>query len=216
MIYRERVQDTRIKVCGITNVADARLALDLGADFLGLIFAESPRRIDREAAREIRDAVPDAVLVGVFVDAPIDDVAATVSACGLNYVQLHGSETPEYCDRLRAAVGVPLIKAFRLRDVPDRETLGAYETTSYFLFDLDRSTDAADVARTMGELWSHASQRRREGFRTIIAGALDVSNVRDAIERTHAFCVDVCRGVEADAGLKDPDALARFIAEVRR
>jgi phosphoribosylanthranilate isomerase len=197
-------------------VDDARLALALGVDFLGLIFAESPRRVDLAAARTIRCAVPDAVLVGVFVDAPQDDVTAAVTACGLNYVQLHGTETPEYCERLRVATATPIIKAFRVRDVPDKTTLGAYETTSLFLFDLDRDTDADDVVRTMGDLWEDASQRRREGFRTIIAGALDVTNVREAIEKTSAFCVDVCRGVEASAGVKDPAALAGFIAEVRR
>jgi phosphoribosylanthranilate isomerase len=201
---------TRIKVCGVTTTRDAVFAAAEGADFIGVIFAESPRRIDTTRAREIRDAVPHAMLVGVFVDAPIDVVADTAAACALDFIQLHGEEPPEYCDALRERAGLPIIKAFRPSDIPDTERLGRYRTTSYFLFDLDKSQPDP-----LGELWSRASQQQRQGFRIFIAGALDASNVREAMGRTSAYCVDVCRGVEDSPGVKNHDAIRRFISEVQ-
>jgi phosphoribosylanthranilate isomerase len=208
--------NTKIKICGITNVEDAKFALSLGVDFLGLIFVDSPRRVTRETAREIRRAIPDTMLVGVFMDSPIGEVADIAVTCGLNFIQLHGDESPEYCDELRTITGTPIIKAFRASDMPTIDTLGAYETTSYFLFDLDKDMPADETSEMIADLWKQASKRRRQGFRMFLAGALDATNVREAIEKTEAYCVDVCRGVEESPGVKDRDALEHFIAEVRR
>lgn len=207
---------TRVKICGITSVDDAVFAASHGADFIGVIFAESPRRVDAARAREIRDAVPDATLVGVFADETIERVAMLAEACGLDFIQLHGNESPGYCDELRERSGVPIIKAFRASEIPDCETLSRYRTTSYFLFDLDKeSLQNKELARITEILWEHASRRGREGFRILIAGALTAANVRAAVERTHAFCVDVCRGVETAPGVKDHAAIVDFISEVR-
>ena len=209
--------DTKIKICGITNVEDAHLVLSLGVDYLGLIFADSPRRVDVPRAKEIREAVPDAMIIGVFIDAPLDAVVQTASECGLNLIQLHGQESPEYCDELRTATGLPIIKAFKVSDMPDTQALGRYETTSYFLFDLDKKAIESDELPEMTtKLWKHTSKRRREGFRIFIAGALDASTVREAVRKTRAYGVDVCRGVERSPGLKDHEALKEFIAEVQR
>jgi len=208
---------TKIKICGITRVADAAFAVSVGADYLGMIFAESPRRIDVERAREIRSALPGAMLVGVFVDGVIEDVAATADTCGLDLIQLHGEETPEYCEQLRALTGKPIIKAFRATRMPDTSELSTFETTSYFLFDLDKShLEEERLPRLVSEMWKHTDRKRRKGFRVFLAGALDTSNVREAIKSTHAFCVDVCRGVEESPGVKSHEAIKSFIAEVRR
>jgi phosphoribosylanthranilate isomerase len=156
-------------------------------------------------------------MVGVFVDAPLENVAGLAEACALDFIQLHGSESPEYCDQLRALSGVPIIKAFRAADIPNCETLGRYETTSYFLFDLDKKNlEDDELTRLTETLWEHASRRGREGFRIMIAGALGCDNVRQAVERTHPYCVDVCRGVESEPGVKDHDAIVRFVGEVRQ
>jgi phosphoribosylanthranilate isomerase len=207
---------TRVKICGITNPDDAAFAAAHGADYIGVIFAESPRRVTAARAREIRDTVPDASLVGVFVDETVERVANTAEACGLDFIQLHGHESPDYCDELHQRSGVPIIKTFRAGEIPDAETLGHYHTTSYFLFDLDKGVDDPDeLARLTERLWQSASKRRREGFRVLIAGALTAGNVRAAVDTTRAFCVDVCRGVEKSPGVKDHDAIVRFVSEVR-
>jgi phosphoribosylanthranilate isomerase len=168
--------DTRIKVCGITSPADAKLASSHGADYLGLIFAKSPRRVTVEAARNVREAVPNAMLVGVFVDAPIDDVAATARACGLDLVQLHGKESPEYCDALHAQTSLPIIKVFSASQLDGAERLKQYKRTSYFLFDLDKGDGAREQDKVQGahdDLWQRADALRRRGYRIFLAGGLD-------------------------------------------
>ena len=106
----------RVKICGITTVADARAAVAAGADALGLVFAESPRRIDGDRAAEIIAAVsPFVVVVGVFMDQPIDLIADTALQCDLDFVQLHGGETPEFCDEVQSRTNIPIIKTFKAR-----------------------------------------------------------------------------------------------------
>jgi len=205
----------KVKICGVTTPGDARLAEELGADYLGLIFVKSPRQVDVVGAREIK-AATTLQIVGVFLDAPIDNVVQTVTDAGIDLIQLHGKESPEYCAQLQSRTNKPIIKAFRSTAIPDTALLGAYETTSFFLFDLDKDTlEDERLTETMVSMWGDVSRARRQGFRVFLAGALDESNVREAIRRTNAFCVDVCRGVESSPGIKDPDALKRFISEVR-
>lgn len=211
------MSNTKIKICGITNTKDARLVCKLGADYLGLIFADSARRVDIDRARAIRASEPDTMMVGVFIDAPVEDVLETVSATGVNLIQLHGSESPSYCDELLTRTNLPIIKAFAGGKLPDTNVLKEYETTSFFLFDLEKEAlDDANLKDRINEMWEAVSRTRRKGFRIFLAGALNVSNVREAVARTNAYCVDVCRGVEMSPGLKDPKALKRFIAEVNR
>jgi len=208
--------DTRIKICGVTTVDDAVLADKLGVDYIGLIFAASPRRIDVPRAREIRAAVPHRPIVGVFKDQGLDEVVATAEAAAVDLIQLHGDEPPAYCAELQRRAGRNIIKAFCADDIPDTERLGAYHTTSFFLFDLaKRDLENDEVTGALDAMWAEVSRTRRKGFRVFVAGALGPDNVRDAIATTHAFCVDVCRGVEASPGVKDADALERFVAEVR-
>ncbi|MCK4773154.1 MAG: phosphoribosylanthranilate isomerase [Candidatus Krumholzibacteria bacterium] len=207
----------RIKICGITTVDDAKLSLELGADYLGLIFVESPRRIGIARAREIRRALPSAMLVGVFRDATVDEVTETTRAVRLDLVQLHGSETPEYCDEVLSKTGRPTIKAFRSTDLPDVRELSRYRTTGFFLFDVDkRMVDNPPTEEQIRRMWDITARKRRKGFRIFLAGTLDHHNVREAVRRTNAFGVDVCRGVEMSPGIKDPEALKQFIAEARR
>ncbi len=209
------MNDCRVKICGITRPDDARAAVRLRADYLGVIFAESPRRVTVDGARAIRDAAPEARLVGVFVDAPVDEVARTADACDLDLVQLHGDESPRMCAEVSHRTGRPVIKAMRWGNIPDAAVLGSYETTSYFLFDLGRSATLAEARATHAALWEHAAQARSLGFRVFLAGALTPETVRDAVARTNVFCVDVCRGVESAPGVKDLDAMARFIEAVK-
>lgn len=204
---------TRIKICGITSANDARLAASLGADYIGVIFAESPRRVDVVRAKEIRDAVTGVSVVGVFRNQPLEEVVNATRASGIDLVQLHGDESPDFCSEVQKQTGKPIIKGFAVNEVPEEQQLAAYTTISYFLFDLQRGalTTRDDIER----VWSAVSRSRSKGFRVFVAGALDPANVREAIERTHAFAVDVCRGVERAPGVKDPDVLQQFFVEAR-
>jgi phosphoribosylanthranilate isomerase len=207
------MKQTRIKVCGITNAHDARLAESFGADYIGVIFAKSTRRIDVDRAREIRAAVRHALIVGVFQDQKVDDVIRITRRSGIDMVQLHGAESPEFCNRVLTETGKPVIKAFAADRVPDPSELAEYTTTSYFLFDLQR--ESAGAPEDLDRVWSAVSRTRRKGFRVFLAGALGPANVREAISRTRAFAVDVCRGVERAPGVKDPDVLQQFFAEAK-
>ena len=208
---------TKIKICGITSVEDGRLATQFGADLLGLIFAESRRQVSVERAEEIRDALPGVMMVGVFMDAPIDTVVETAQRAGVNMIQLHGRESSEYCDEVLTRTTLPIIKAFTAENMPKTTELTEYKTTSFFMFDLKKSVlESGDVNKHMQTTWKQASKKRGKGFRIFLAGALDESNVYEAIRQTNVYAVDVCRGVEASPGKKDPKAMERFIWEVRR
>jgi len=204
---------TRIKICGINTAEDAKLAASLGADYIGVIFAESPRRVDVERARQIRAEVTGVPLVGVFRNQPLEEVVKTTLETGIDLVQLHGDESPDFCIDVQKLTGKPVIKGFSADRMPDAHQLAEYATTSYFLFDLQRGsrTTRDDLER----VWSAVLHSRKKGFRVFLAGALDPANVREAIQRTHAFAVDVCRGVERTPGVKDPDVLQRFFVEAR-
>src|SRR5437870_2062465 len=119
----------KVKICGITNPADATAAAEAGADLLGFVFCEqSPRRVSIEAAAAIiRELPPFIVKVGVFVNAPADLVYRGIGECGLNLLQFHGEETPEYCVQF----GVMSMKAFRIQDERSLEALPAYRTDAW-------------------------------------------------------------------------------------
>jgi phosphoribosylanthranilate isomerase len=205
---------TRIKVCGITTAADARACCAAGVDYLGVIFAESARRITPERAREIREAVPDIGLVGVFANEDVEDVADTARLSGLDLIQLHGEESPAYCDALAESVSTPVMKAFRNGEIEHPEALDPYRAPCFFLFDLDKNRSNGIGA--IRNLWGAAARATRHGRRIFLAGQLTPDNVHEAVRGTAVFGVDVCRGVEHSPGVKDIDALMRFVAEVRR
>jgi phosphoribosylanthranilate isomerase len=208
---------TRVKICGITSADDARVAAEQGADYIGVIFAESPRQVDISRAKEIRAAVPDSMLVGVFRDEDIETVIATAQEVGLNLIQLHGSENPQYCEQLMDATNTSIIKTFHSDRIPDIDELQRYQRASFFLFDLNKTiAESPDRPAQLAEMWDEFSQTRRLGFRIFLAGALKIDNIRHALEQTSAYCVDVCRGVEKEPGIKDHATMKQFIHEVKR
>ena len=202
----------RIKICGITNLEDALLAAGLGADALGFIFyPKSPRKVAQEAAREIIAQLPPFVLsVGVFVDedaALVRDLAARV---GLDWLQLHGQESPEYCRSL----GRRVIKGFRIRDENSLLDLAAYRGAAQaLLLDTYKQGQAGGTGETFD--WRLAKEARQFGP-IILAGGLNPDNVARAIEMAQPQAVDVGSGVETAPGKKDPEKLKRFFAAIRR
>jgi phosphoribosylanthranilate isomerase len=207
------MKNLRIKICGITGPEDACACHTLGADYLGVIFAESPRKITTGKAAEIRSATLNARLVGVFADSEIDRIEETARGCMLNMIQLHGNESPDFCEDLHARIKLPLIKAFRAGALPAPEDLASYRAVSFFLLDLDKGGPKTDNA--VAELWEQAEIMVKRGCRLFLAGGLSPENVLQAVKRVEPFGVDVCSGVEKEPGVKDRDTVQRFIAEVR-
>jgi len=201
----------RIKICGITNLEDALLAAALGADALGFIFhRQSPRQVAPEAVREIIRQLPPLVLsVGVFVDeeaATVQDLAARL---GLDWVQLHGAESPEYCRSL----GRRVLKGFSIRDEDSLKVLPAYRgAVQAFLLDTYKRGQTGGTGETFD--WHLARQARQYGP-IVLAGGLTPKNVGQAIQMVQPQAVDVASGVEAAPGKKDPEKLRAFFAEVK-
>jgi phosphoribosylanthranilate isomerase len=203
---------TRIKVCGITELEDARAAVAAGADGLGFIFvAKSPRVVDPDMVRAITDELPPFVdSIGVFCDEEIKVVEEIVNYCRLTLVQLHGSESPEYCKN----ISCPVIKSFAMHGDSGSEKLAAYsEVVSGFLLD----TYHEDLAGGTGKVfdWELIEQIQPPGP-IILAGGLNPENVGAAIRQVKPFAVDVNSGVEYQPGRKDTDKLKSFADEVRK
>jgi phosphoribosylanthranilate isomerase len=200
----------RIKICGITNLEDALLAAALGADALGFIFyAKSPRKVPPEAARKIIAQLPPFVsAVGVFVDeeaAVVQQVAAQVR---LDWVQLHGQESPEYCRSL----GRRVIKAFRIQDQDSLRRLADYRGVAQALL-LD-TYKPGQVGGT-GEVFDwHLAREAKKYGPIILAGGLTPDNVAQAIVTALPHAVDAASGTEAAPGRKDPEKLRAFFAAV--
>ncbi len=201
---------TRIKVCGITCQEDARAAVAAGADGLGFIFVpQSPRLVQPEMVRAITVSLPPFVdSVGVFRDEEIEVVQEIVHYCKLSLVQLHGSESPEYCRNVSCRV----IKSFSMRPESENEELAAYAyAVSGFLLDTYHKDMAGGTGLTFD--WKLVAQVKPPGP-VILAGGLTPENVGEAIRQVKPFAVDVNSGVEYQPGRKDTDKLRSFASEV--
>ena len=201
----------KVKICGITNLADALGAVEARADLLGFIFcATSPRHLTVAAAAEIAGQLPAHIVkVGVFVNAPDELVVEAISACGLNMLQFHGEEKPEDCTKF----GVMSIKAFRVRDAQSLEALLDYSTDAWLL-DTFAERQAGGTGRTFD--WELAVKAQRFGKPIFLAGGLDPANVIEAVRRVRPFAVDVSSGVESSPGKKDPAKVNTFIRSAKR
>ena len=191
-----------IKICGTTSVEDALLAVSLGADALGFIFAESKRQVDVATVAAIVPQLPaETIAVGVFRNESAERILEIVKAAGLTGVQLHGSEGPEVAQALRDTIAF-LVQVFTADD-PRLERLDDYPIDAVLL---DSSTPGSGATFD----WSKVADLPQR-HRVVLAGGLNAANVAKAVERVRPWGVDVVTGVEASAGRKDPDALAAFI-----
>jgi phosphoribosylanthranilate isomerase len=200
----------RIKICGITRYEDARLAANLGADALGFIFyKKSPRFIAPSAAKEIiRKLPPFITRVGVFIDEEPSAVAQTIVAAGLDTVQFHGDESPEYCRRFACSV----IKAFSVQPGFDTTALDSY-SVSGFLLDTWDAKARGGTGKTFD--WETAKLLTARRDNIILAGGLGPSNLAEALEIVHPYAVDLNSGVEIRPGEKNPQKLRDAIAIVK-
>ena len=203
---------TRVKICGITRLEDAQLAVALGAWAIGLVFySESPRHCELEAAGEIGSELKRKVeVVGVFANAPLDELVGVAEAASLTAVQLHGNEGPSYCDEARRRTGLKVIKAVRVRDAGSVRDLGAYKTDYHLL---DSHVPGLPGGTGQRFDWGLAAEHRSD-IPLILSGGLRPENVAEAIATVRPFAVDVASGVESSPGQKDPDKLERFFKAV--
>ena len=203
----------RVKICGITNAADAFAAIEAGANLLGFNFyPKSPRHITEAEAAKIRRQLPKKVeAVGIFVNAPLAEVAALSKSLNLDVAQLHGDESPETVGELARSVSV--WKAFRVESDFRLETLDEYSQAFAFLFDAAHTGQYGGTGHSTD--WDIA-QRAAVGRRIILAGGLKVENVAAAVRIVRPYAVDVASGVESKPGKKDHGLLREFIQEVRR
>ena len=220
---------TRVKICGITNLEDARIAVQAGADALGFIFVENtPRFVTPEQVAPIVRRLPPFVTpVGVFWDHPTGHVKAVIEACGLRAVQFHGDEKPEDCQ----GYGVPVIKTIKLPPVSTIDGLPEYRVRERFGAFLYRKVVAAYLLDSQAR-WSEGEAREPVEWQAIrmmgqmsppesrvpiiLSGGLTPDNVATAVDIVQPYAVDVNSGVEARPGRKDPDKMRRFVAEARR
>jgi phosphoribosylanthranilate isomerase len=221
-----------VKICGVTLADDAARVAAAGADFVGLNFwPKSKRYLAPERAPIIAAAARAAgaaKLVGVFVDAKIEDILQICAVVTLDVIQLHGDETPETCSKVSAAVYRPVWKAIAVGSAKDLDKLDAWPTDALLL---DAPSPRARHARTdigtelapgrggAGATFDHRLARdARQRFpakRIVLAGGLDPGNVAAAIAQVEPWAVDVASGVEAGPGIKDAAKLTAFIAAVR-
>jgi phosphoribosylanthranilate isomerase len=202
---------TRVKICGITRLEDARAAVGLGADAIGLVFyPPSPRAVTPETAAAIVESLPPFVsVVGLFVDEARSRIAEILKAVPLGLLQFHGEESPEQC----AGHGRPWIKAIRMHESVDLvSVMHEYADGAGLLLD----TYQAGVPGGTGVTFDWDRIPRKLASNIILAGGLNPQNVEQAIRQVHPYAVDVSGGVEAAKGIKDADKLAAFIAGVNR
>ncbi len=197
---------TRVKICGLRRECDIAYANRLLPDYIGFIFAKKSRRyLTPETAAQLKARLDGRIkAVGVFVDAPAEEIAALAQAGTIDLVQLHGHEDAAYIRALRESVSLPLIQAFRV-DTPDDLRRAEASATDYILLD--------NGAGGTGERfdWSLLQEMRRPFF---LAGGLDADNAPEAIAQTHPFAVDVSSGVETD-GVKDFEKMKAFVQVVQ-
>jgi phosphoribosylanthranilate isomerase len=199
----------KVKICGVTDPANAAAAVEMGADYLGLNFyKESPRFVTTERAREIAAAVGGRVpLVGVFVNAPADEIAATVERVGLGLVQLSGDEGPEAA----APFAARAIKAFRTGGLPGAEELAAWSNAWGVLIDAPHRA----LYGGTGEAWDYSATAALADRRLFLAGGIGPDNARRAVAAARPYAIDVCSRVESAPGMKDLELLRRLFQEVR-
>ncbi|MBD3383760.1 N-(5'-phosphoribosyl)anthranilate isomerase [candidate division KSB1 bacterium] len=197
-----------LKLCGCTNSDDARAIAGSGADAVGFVFAPGPRRVSAEAAQHLARICKNLVRIGVFVDEDIETVNDIRSTCKLDAVQLHGSESPQYCRRL----GGTLIKAFRLRDSAELQQMQHYPMVWKFLIDAFVPGRRGGTGKRIGD---DLLIRVSNPDNVIVAGGVNKDNLRHILGLIQPFGLDVSSGVEKSPGLKDKVKINQLITTIR-
>lgn len=205
----EQTRMVKVKICGMTRIEDALLAVKEGADAVGFIFyKKSPRYVNAKTVKSIVAALPPFIeTVGVFVNESADRINRIADSCKLTTVQLHGNESPAFCKKIHRKV----VKAVRVNGKESFKGLSAYKVSG-FLLDAYSEQQQGGTGEKFD--WRLASEGKKFGP-VILAGGLDPSNVAHAIQKVKPYAVDVCSGVEKMPGIKDPSKLKKFLKAVK-
>ena len=206
------MNNVAVKICGITDYEDASIAVELGAAALGFIFAHSPRQLTPKKARDIISAIPPFVkTVGIFVNQDPIEINKVMRYCGLDLVQLHGDESPDFCDELMPYT----IKALRIKDEASPRTAQAYRgNVRALLLDTYSKEKAGGTGETFD--WQLAIKIKKLGIPIILAGGLGPSNIEGAISIVRPYAVDVNSGVEERPGKKSHSLIKDLMEKVKR
>ena len=198
-------KQVKVKVCGMTSLKDALVAVEGGADAVGFIFyKKSPRSVTMKTVREIVLELPPFVdTVGVFVDETAEQINKTADYCNLDIIQLHGDESPIFCKKIRRKV----IKAFRIKDMQSVKKLSSFQVSGFLL-----DTFSEKLHGGTGKVfdWNLALPAKKFGP-VIMAGGLTPNNVQQAVRQIRPYGVDVCSGVESEPGIKDHKKVRAFL-----
>jgi phosphoribosylanthranilate isomerase len=209
----------RVKICGITNLPDAELSLELGAWALGMIFyAGSPRQCSPAEAQAIAAALRRRVeLCGVFVNAPLEQIVRDCEEIGLSMVQLHGDEGPSFCSEVARRTGVRVIKAAQVSGSGDVRDLERFHVDFHLLDARSKAVERQGMRGGTGETFDWELVRaRRSQVPLILSGGLSEENVAEAIALVSPYAVDSASGTEAAPGHKDPEKLRAFFQAVEQ
>lgn len=201
---------TRVKICGITSVADGLMAAAAGADMVGLMFYDqSPRHVALPVAAEISRALPPYIQrVGVFVNPDETFVNQAIVECGLNLLQFHGEESSGFCTQF----GLMSVKALRVQDASSLAALANYQTDAFLLDAYSRSGRGGTGEKFN---WNLAVEARKFGKPIFLAGGLTSENVAEAVRQVQPFAVDVSSGVELAPGRKDETKVRAFVTAAK-
>lgn len=213
-MFAEPKNRTNVKICGITNLEDARFVSGALADYIGFIFyPESPRFIEPAKAGAIINWLEGPKKVGVFVNQPLDDVQSVATQTGLDIIQLHGEESVEYCQLIEK----PVIKVFHIGEDTSPESLNKMidpylDTVDYLLFDTQLPGKWGGTGKSFDWELLTAVGEVKPYF---VSGGLNPDNIRDAISKTHPYAVDLSSGLEESPGLKDFTKIETFFDQMR-
>ncbi len=208
-----------VKICGLTNVPDAELAVELGAWALGMIFYDgSPRRCSPAEAIAITTALRRRTeLCGVFVNAPLEEVVGRSDELGLTLIQLHGDEGPSFCSEVRRRTGARIIKAAQVAGSSDVQDLERFHVDFHLLDARARAVARQGMRGGTGETFDWGLVRgRRSSVPLILSGGLTPDNLAEAIDVVHPYALDTASATESAPGHKDPVRLRAFFEAVRR
>lgn len=209
---------TLVKICGLKDEDSLFAAVEEGADFLGFVFyAKSPRFITPQEVAELTDGLPEDIYkVGLFVDPSLEELDSALSQVRLDFIQLHGRETPDYLDSIRQEFAIPLIKAVGISCSADIDAALQYkDSADWLLFDAKPPKGADRPGGNALSFDWNILRGRKYPLPIMLAGGLSAENVGKAIEIARPDAVDVSSGVEDAPGVKNPDKIRRFIENAK-